>query len=337
MARLPHDGEKGKTPSMQLLMPDSGSPKAERPVQQPFTKASIFSYLAIATSILAIHCWLHSLPNRSDRPDRLAAVRFIPVHFAPSGFAPLRLAGAWKVEVDDPRFGGVSVLALDKGGLLALSDSGTLVLLPKPGRDRRAFVRDLPAGPGTPRFKHNRDSEALAPDPDGRGWWVAFERWNQLWLYDPSWRRALGHIDLGRDRWRANRGIEAMVADGGALTAFPESGREWLDVRAGRMRVRPLQNSFGYIADGVRLADGRLLLVTREFSLAGIVKTLVAVDENGPRPILRALAQLRLGAIDNIEAVAAEPRRGGGTRLWLMTDDDFRPQATTLLVALDLP
>ena len=28
---------------------------------------------------------------------------------------------------------------------------------------------------------------------------------------------------------------------------------------------------------------------------------------------------------------------GGGTRLWMMTDNDFRPRKATLLVAVDLP
>ena len=45
---------------------------------------------------------------------------------------------------------------------------------------------------------------------------------------------------------------------------------------------------------------------------------------------------LGLGPLDNAEALAAEPI-AGGTRLWLMTDDNFRWPMRTLLVALDLP
>jgi len=52
---------------------------------------------------------------------------------------------------------------------------------------------------------------------------------------------------------------------------------------------------------------------------------------------VRSIARIALGARDNVEAIAAEPRAGGGTRLWLLTDNDFRPRAPTLLVALDLP
>jgi len=52
---------------------------------------------------------------------------------------------------------------------------------------------------------------------------------------------------------------------------------------------------------------------------------------------LKKLASLSLGPTANVEGITAEPRPGGGTRLWLVTDNDFRPRAPTLLVALDLP
>jgi hypothetical protein len=51
---------------------------------------------------------------------------------------------------------------------------------------------------------------------------------------------------------------------------------------------------------------------------------------------LGAPIALGLGPLDNAEALAAEPI-DGGTRLWLMTDDNFRWPMRTVLVALDLP
>ena len=159
-----------------MHMPDSRFQQAERGVQQLFSKASLFSYLAIALILFAIHCWLRSMPDRTEGPERSAAVRFTPVRYDPVGFAPLRVVGAWTVALDDPRFGGVSALAIDRGQLLAVTDSGSVIRLPMPGAGGRATVRDLPAGPGNSSFKSNRDSEALARDPEGRGWWVAFER-----------------------------------------------------------------------------------------------------------------------------------------------------------------
>jgi hypothetical protein len=231
----------------------------------------------------------------------------------------------------------VSALAIDRGRLLALTDSGTLIAFPKPGRPGPALVRDLPAGPGDPAFKRNRDSEALARDPAGRGWWVAFEHWNQLWLYDRAFRRAEERIDLGRQRWRRNSGIEALIADDGEMLLFPETGREWVRLRRGQAGAQPLAGRFGQVGDAVRLADDRLLLVYRKPGLAGFTKLLVVAEAGkGGALVLRPLARLGLGATDNVEAIAVEPRPGGA-RLWLMTDNDFRARAPTYLVALDWP
>lgn len=334
---IPKDGEKGKTPSTQRLMDDSRSTDAERPMQRIFRKSSLFNYLALALAIIAFHAWAKTLPNRRDLSDAQVAVRFTPARFDPAGFAPLRLAGVWKVEIGDSRFGGVSALAVDEGRLLALTDSGTVIRLPKPGEPGAAFVQDLGEGPGRAEFKSNRDSEALARDPAGRGWWVAFESRHQLWLFDPAFRKGLRRIGLGRDRWHHNRGVEGMVADGDVLTLFPESGRQRLELRDGRVAVYRLANRFGSIADAVRLPDGRLLLVTRQPKPGGLAKHLVIAQRVGDGTMaMRPLASLGLGATDNVEAIAAEPH-AGGMRLWLMTDNDFRARAPTYLVALDWP
>lgn len=309
-------------------------------MQQSFRENRFFSDLAVGLALLAVIIglgfWLRSTPNRADAPTRVAAARFMPVYFESSGFAPLRFAGAWKVEVDDRRFGGVSALAVDQEQLLALTDSGTLIRLPKPGFGGTALVSDLPAGPGISRFKANRDSEALARDPAGWGWWVAFEQWHQLWLYNPSFTRAIARIDLGSDRWPRNKGVEAMIAEGDRLLLFPERGDEWLEVHGGQIRNHSLVSRFGYVSEGARAPDGRLLLVTRKISVAGLEKQLVEVEQQGNSLTLRPLALLELGPLDNVEALAAE-RRARGTRLWLMTDNDFRHLQRTLLVALDLP
>ena len=335
-AMTPKDGEKGKTPSTQRLMTDSVSTNAERFMQAMFRKVSIFNYLTVFLAVMAFDVWLKTVEVRSDGPTREVALRFEPVSFRASEFAPLRLVGAWKMNVDDPRFGGVSALATDGGQLLALTDSGSVIRFSPPGRGGRAFVRDLPAGPGIPQLKINRDTEALALDPAGRGWWVAFEHWHQLWLYDSGFRRSLASVDLGKDRWGANRGLEGVIATPDGLVLFPENGKEWHRLTGDRLQPHRLDNAYGDIADGLRLADGRLLLVTRQFGVTGITKRLVFAEEKGGLLHLRLLARLGLDATDNVEAIAAEPR-AGVTRLWLMTDNDFRPRAPTYLVALDLP
>ena len=86
------------------------------------------------------------------------------------------------------------------------------------------------------------------------------------------------------------------------------------------------------------MPNGRILLVTRQVTASGLVKRLVeAKNIEGGGLSLSEVAVLPLGATDNIEGITAEPRADGGTRLWLVTDNDFRPRKATLLVALDLP
>ena len=302
-----------------------------------FRKTSIFNSLALALLVLLCHRWLAAIPDRQDHPDALTTVRFTPAGFDPARFAPLRLAGVWTVEVADPRFGGVSALAIDRDRLVALSDSGTVIRFPRPGASGMAFVHDLPEGPGSAGFKSNRDSEAMARDPAGRGWWIAFENWDQLWLYDGGFRKTLRRIDLSGEGWKANRGVEALVADADGMIVFPERGGEWLRLRRGRIDRYRIENRYGFIADAARAPDGRLLLVARKIGLAGLAKRLVAANEGRSGVLdLRSLARLNLGVTDNVEAIAAEPRPRG-TRLWLMTDNDFRPRAPTYLVALDMP
>jgi hypothetical protein len=91
------------------------------------------------------------------------------------------------------------------------------------------------------------------------------------------------------------------------------------------------------VADAVRLSDGRVLLVTRQFGMGGITKHLVEARLRDGDLTLWPIAELKLRARDNIEAIAAEPRAVAGTRLWMMTDNDFRPRKATLQVAVDLP
>ena len=314
-------------------MGDPASILAERIVQPLFRKLRLFSLLLLAALILAFACWLGSLPNRIAAPPRDGRVNFQRIELDPAGFAPLRLAGAWRLTANDPRFGGVSALAVDQAGLIALTDSGVVIRFARPtGAYGVARIADLPSGAGDPGFKRNRDSEALVRDPLARGWWVAFENRHQLWLYDPGFNRALERIDLGQDRWPANAGVEAMVSDGRGLMLFAEHAAEVIRLDRTRARRSPLAHPSGRISDATRLPDGRVLLLAAETTPFGFSNALVSLEPGDGAG--RSIA-LGLGPLDNAEALAAEPIPGG-TRLWLMTDDNFRWPMRTLLVALDL-
>jgi hypothetical protein len=308
--------------------------EAERSLQPPFSKAAFSSHLMLVGLIGFFAWWLDSLADRPILPPRAVTLHFEQVRFDPVQFAPLRLAGAWRLTADDPRFGGVSALALDEAGLVAVTDAGAVIRFARPtGRSLTAVIRDVPTGPGRPGFKRHRDIEALVPDPSGRGWWAAFENHNQLWLYDRDFSRALGRIDFGRRRWPHNKGIEAMLAEPGGLLLLPEGGTDVIRLSLGRARRSPLGNPVGRLSEAVRLPDGRILVLARSAGPSGFRNALVPLlpgDRLG-RPIA-----LGLGPLDNAEALAAEPI-AGGTRIWLMTDDNFSWPMRTLLVALDLP
>jgi len=192
-------GRKGETPLHQHLICDSVEMKAEPEVQQRFSVLRLAGMATIFAITLSAHAVFRTLPDREELGPRMAELRFEPVRFDAESFAPLRVAGAWKIESDDPRFGGLSALAFDNGTFVALTDSGAVVRFARPaGPSGTAIVRELPGGPGDPNRKMNRDSEALVQDPDGRGWWVAFETRNELWLYNDTFTRELTRLTIPR-------------------------------------------------------------------------------------------------------------------------------------------
>lgn len=326
-------------------MPDSHGPDAERAMQRRFRKIELVPMLALAALTLLFHSWTITLPNRVELGQRTAAIAFYPVALDPRGFAPLRLVGAWRLSGGDPRFGGISALALDRGELLALSDSGVLVRFAKPsGRTGIAAIRELPDGPGDPGFKSMRDSEALVADPLGRGWWVAFENRDEVWLYDRDFRRSLGHAAI-RDRtdFSRNVGIEGMAPGLGGIWLVHERGR-LLRLRLAPPRPYSIQRmamkeGFGRLSDAASIPGGRTWLIARNLGPFGFRNRLVELGlrRSDGTFVLRSVARLGVGPFDNVEALAAERMPDGTTRLWLMTDDNFQRPMRTLLLALDVP
>ena len=208
-------GKKGETPSNEELMHRGRTMDAEYGLQLPFTFSEAFQIFIYVLLFVGSWQYLGRRPNLAQVPPRSSALRFSPVQLG-DWQPPLKLRGAWLLSSDDPRFGGVSGLAVEGGQLLALTDQGSVARFPKPGsRNPRISMAQLPDGPSNGRFTWNRDTEALARDPLGRGWWVTFEKANELWLYDLSFRRALKQIRLGKKRWPTNLGIEGLVAQPG--------------------------------------------------------------------------------------------------------------------------
>lgn len=306
---------------------------AERHGQRWFTRAASWGLVLLCTLPLAADRRTKG-PDRTAMAPRVASVRFDRIESDVDIQAGLRLTGAWRVRVGDSRFAGLSALAVSPDGLLALADSGWLIDLPRPGEGATARLRDLPAGPGPPNFKKNRDSEALAADPTG--WWVTFEFRHSLWHFAPDWRSGREVASFRHLGWRVNTGVEAIVRlDDGRLLLISESGRFVLEGTPGRgFERRSLTGATGGVADAARLPDGRIVVAVREVGW-GLVNRLAWLERSGRGYRLRPFATVQLGPFDNIEGLAAEPLPGGGTRLWAVTDNDGWRR--NLLLEMELP
>jgi hypothetical protein len=319
-------------------MSDSDRMDAERTVQPKFRMRVLAGGLVLVAAIILAHRWFLTFPNRHELGWRDARVEFRAVRLSARGLAPFSLAGAWQLTSDDPRFGGISALAIDRGRMLALTDSGVLARFSAPGQPPGpARIGELPDGPGSGGFKRNRDSEALLRDPRGRGWWVAFENRDELWLYDRDFGRALERIYLGDRGWRANRGVEGMVAEGDSLLLVPERGDTLLRVTGLRARLMPIAHAGGRISDVVVIGPGQFLALERRLTPLGFRNSLVMLEKTRPGYQFGLRTALPLGPIDNAEALAIERLPDGTRRLWLMTDDNLQPPMRTLLVALEMP
>lgn len=317
-------GYRGKSPTDERLMRDPGLKAAERRLQPRFIKCLILVAFLLAAGATLRGDVRDELPDRRPSPERLADVRFAPLALERDIGRGVRLGGAWTVQVDDPRFAGLSGLAsLGGGRLRGLTDSGVLVDLPDPGTSRRlARLRDLPDGPGTPFFKKHRDAEALIVDADGAGQWVAFENRHSLWRFG----RDGGSFSfaLPSRGWRVNQGIEAMVREPGdrALLLLPEGGSVVWRFAGPIGRRHALSGATGGIADAARLPDGRIVVAVRELRALGLRNRLAWLERDGAAYRLRPFATLPLGPFDNVEGLAAESLPGGRTRLWAVTDND---------------
>ena len=201
----------------------------------------------------------------------------------------------------------------------------------------RAEVRELAGGPGDPGFKTNRDSEALVRDPAGRGWWVAFETRNALWLYDFGFTRTLRRLDIPPRRVRFNTGIEGLATSGGALLLFPESGGFALQLGRSGWTEIPFDFPARPVADATVLPNQSLLVIERRLSATGFVNALVQLNRCEAGYCVSWRIRLGVAPLDNVEAIAVEALDSGGVRLWLTTDDNSHRPLRTLLIAADLP
>jgi hypothetical protein len=318
-----------------MLMPDSRLNGAEQALQQSFMKMFAFNGLLMGSMVILAYLPIRALPDRRQQPETVTALSYQAVELPPAR-APLRVAGAWVAQAQDPRFAGLSALALDRGGFMAVSDLGAVARFDPPtARQPKLAIRDLRIGPGPFGNKWSRDAESLARDPQGRGWWVGYEQTHSLWLYDKDFGRALAEVDLQRSNWRDNRGAEGLVVSNGRLLVLAENGTDAVRIESAGPRLLKLY-AHAEVADAARGPDGSIWALLRQKGLRGLSQSIALVDETHDGYRVVSAWPLPKAAFDNFEGMAIETRPDGRWRFWLVTDDGHRVMARTLLVALDL-
>ncbi len=265
--------------------------------------------------------------------------------------------GAWVLKGDRPEFGGLSGLLIRGGKLFAVSDRGWWL-----GAD----ISDIA---GEPVLTNARMAPILDPqgraydksggDAEGLAWDVTAEGVDRLAI---SFERDHRIMRLGADgtvsdpiapeifdRLHRNRGIEALAQlPGGGLIALAE-GRD-----GDFAPVFVLRPDGGIVEAGLHMTwlhsvtgadlgpDGKLYLLLREYSaLFGISIRVMRYSLAGdgvpvPESAETLAAYEAASGIDNMEGIALEARPDGPTRLWLISDDNFRGTQRTVLVAFDV-
>lgn len=280
-----------------------------------------------------------AIPLSSTDPtqDRLGQVRVLGLH-------RLSAAQSW--------FGGISGLAWEDDSLVGVTDKGYWLRFNVQADQEGAplVVSGLQGGVLggiTQDSKVDGDAEEILRD--GSSWLVSFERRHRVWRYPSGLDGAPIAVPLaeGVAALGENDGIEAMarLADGRLLLiAEGQEGEPtspaWIGTPGQwRQLLYPRHGLFRPTA-AVALPDGGLLVVERQYTmLAGPAMRLLRLDagqveELVGREILRLAPPLN---VDNFEAVAVRARADGRLVATLMSDDNFNPLQSTLMLTILLP
>jgi hypothetical protein len=202
-------------------------------------------------------------------------------HPARRSIGKLIYLGGWQIRSNDPRFGGISAIHVERDEVTAISDTGSLIRFSLPGGSLPPTIRPLS---GASTQKSERDSESLVIH--GRRAWIGFEQRNLVRRYRRgSWTSDSTVAPAGMKDWPANSGSEGMLRlPGGKFLVFSEGeprrgGTEVLlfdgDPTLPRTPSRSLiyRPPKGYrITDAALLPDGRILFLNRRFSIpAGFI------------------------------------------------------------------
>ena len=306
-------------------------------------------------ALLLLALALLAVPDaRADGPaaqGRAVEIRAQPVEVPAADLhRTVSQAGAWVLRAADGAFGGFSALEVRGDRLLAASDRGHWLTARLVEDDRDLTLAEgrlapmLGADGGSLAAA---DAEALARA--GEDLVVAFERDHRLMRHAGGGALELLARPEGFAALPGNAGIEALAAlPDGALLAIGEGrGPQGFPV----FRIAPdgvvtrahLPSRSRHDVTGAALGpQGRLYVVFRHYSPATGVSIRLRryhLDAAGlPRPdrVTELASFESASGVDNMGAVALSPGPGGGTRLWLLSDDNFNAVQRTLLMRFDI-
>jgi len=289
----------------------------------------------------------------------------------------LTYAGGLWLKSGDPRFGGLSGLAVtETGDLVAVSDDGHLFrfavgLDPDTGHlaavSPQAFMQPLLDAQGNPlEGKKSADAEAIYW-AQGRAF-ISFERRHRIEGFDigrcGGAARGVPLVDLTP---AALRGVGVEVAGNSgpeALTLAPDGsfiiGIEMLTWTGAALSLARPGKPIDFAAARLPMWDGLMLTDLAAYEREGQDALLFSLHRGfdplrGARiaiavtPLLAGQEGFSLGqttllarlakplTVDNFEGLAVLPSKNGAVRLLLLADNNFSERQRSLLLAFDYP
>jgi len=329
-------------------------------------KSVIFPIFFAALSIfLSLSCGVRGSTGQSSDGTRVEA---IPIELDPKNpgvrrVGTLTYLAGFELRSTDPRFGGLSGLALTSDGsvLYAISDRGYwLRALLRHDADGRLTeisgwnIGRLLTPEGDAVSGLLIDAEGLAFGPDG-SFVVSFERMHRLWRY-PSSPVAFSSparslpVPADLDKAPNNGGIEGVtVLPDGRLLIITEEYRNpdgsvkgWL-IRGDRFEPFSYLSSEGFSpTDLATLPNGDVLLLERRYGqLAGVAVRIQILSAASIRPGSQLkgeeIASLAPPlAVDNFEGIAVRQDSNGDTLVYIISDDNYSSFQRTYLLQFRL-
>lgn len=279
------------------------------------------------------------VPLNPDKPDQDRIGRFVYA------------GGVALTSTRTSRLHGLSDLKiLPDGTVMAISDEGDFfqAKLQVDAAGRFTGLTDGKIEPltgldGKPlQGKEQGDAEGLAVMANGDRL-VSFEQDHRIWLY-PAAGGPPRAVPKPATLFSANEGMEALsqypsfAPD--AYIVGGEEGEMWVCRLAGACAAipagRPQDLAFGLTAVSP-FQDGSIVILHRAFDAARGVRIVVSIVVD-PRTKPRTADSFTLAAPytrDNFEGLAVVTNAAGGTRVYILADDNFSASERTLMMAFD--